>query len=182
MHGCLDRKPGELSGGQRRRLALGRALVRRPQVLLLDEPLSNFDAPVRRELRRELPHLHRELALTILYVMHDQVEAMALGRRVAVMNHGAIKQVGPPEELRARPAAPFVAAFLDPSPLKPFIADDPIPVDQSRLENNSGLPERIWYSKRRSVRRLELQRHGKRAAGKPERRDHHAFPEMRKCT
>ena len=117
LNDCLDRRPGEISGGQRQRVALGRALVRRPQVLLLDEPFANLDAPLRRELRRELLRLHRELGLTILLVTHDQAEAMALGQRVAVMNAGAVEQVGEPAELRARPATPFVTAFLDSSPL-----------------------------------------------------------------
>ena len=110
---CLNRKPAELSAGQRQRVALGRALVRRPPLLLLDEPFANLDAPLRRELRRELLSLHRELGLTILLVTHDQAEALALGRRVAVMNGGAIEQIATPEEIRARPATPFVTAFLD---------------------------------------------------------------------
>ena len=114
---CLKRKPAELSGGERQRVALGRALVRRPRGLLLDEPLSNLDAPLRRELRRELVRLHRELHLTTLLVTHDQAEAMALGQRVAVMNRGVIEQTATPAELRAHPATPFVAQFLDPSPI-----------------------------------------------------------------
>ncbi len=114
---CLARRPAELSGGQRQRVALGRALVRRPPLLLLDEPFANLDAPLRRELRRELLRLHRELGLTTLLVTHDQAEALALGQRVAVMNAGTIEQVGTPTEIRAKPATPFVAAFLDPSPL-----------------------------------------------------------------
>ena len=114
---CLERKPAELSGGQRQRVALGRALVRRPQLLLLDEPLSNLDAPLRRELRRELLQLHRELGLTTLLVTHDQAEALALGQRVAVMNDGVIEQTATPAELRARPATPFVSQFLDPNPI-----------------------------------------------------------------
>jgi ABC-type sugar transport system ATPase subunit len=110
---CLKRKPAELSGGQRQRVALGRALVRRPPLLLLDEPFANLDAPLRRELRRELLRLHGELGLTILLVTHDQAEALVLGQRVAVMKGGAIEQIATPEEIRARPATPFVTAFLD---------------------------------------------------------------------
>jgi ABC-type sugar transport system ATPase subunit len=110
---CLSRRPAELSGGQRQRVALGRALIRRPKVLLLDEPFANLDAPLRRELRRELQRLHRELGLTILLVTHDQSEALALGQRVAVMNEGRLEQVAPPGVLRSAPARPFVAAFLD---------------------------------------------------------------------
>lgn len=114
---CLTRPPRELSGGQRQRVALGRALVRQPKILLLDEPLANLDAPLRRELRRELLRLHRELGLTLILVTHDPSEALALGQRVVVMQAGLIEQVGPPEELRTRPATPFVSAFLDPRPL-----------------------------------------------------------------
>lgn len=110
---CLSRRPSELSGGQRQRVALGRGLIRRPKVLLLDEPFANLDAPLRRELRRELQRLHRELGLTLLLVTHDQSEALALGQRVAVMNAGRLEQVAPPDVLRAAPASPFVAAFLD---------------------------------------------------------------------
>jgi multiple sugar transport system ATP-binding protein len=111
---CLARKPAELSGGERQRVALGRALIRKPGILLLDEPFANLDAPLRRELRRDLLCLHREQNLTTLLVTHDQAEALALGNRVAVMNEGRIEQIGSPAELRERPATPFVAAFLDP--------------------------------------------------------------------
>ena len=111
----LLRKPGELSGGERQRVAIGRALIRRPKMLLLDDPFANLDAPLRRELRRELLRIHREHNLTTLLVTHDQAEALALGQRVAVMNEGHIEQVGPPTELRTAPATAFVAAFLDAS-------------------------------------------------------------------
>jgi len=115
LNGCLQRKPAALSGGERQRVALGRALIRRAKVLLLDEPFANLDAPLRRELRRELLRLHRERALTILLVTHDQAEALALGQRVAVMNQGVIEQVGAPATVREKPATAFVAAFLDSS-------------------------------------------------------------------
>jgi len=111
---CLTRKPGELSGGQRQRIALGRALVRRPKILLLDEPFANLDAPLRRELRRDLLALHREHQLTMILVTHDQAEALALGQRVAVMNRGALEQIATPPELRGKPATKFVAEFLNP--------------------------------------------------------------------
>ena len=114
---CLARRPADLSSGQRQRVALGRALVRRPGVLLLDEPFANLDAPLRREMRRELQRLHRELNLTLMLVTHDQAEALALGQRVAVMNAGKLEQVAPPAGLRAQPASPFVESFLDPTPL-----------------------------------------------------------------
>jgi len=109
---CLSRRPAELSSGQRQRVALGRALIRQPKVLLLDEPFANLDAPLRRELRRELLRLHQELKLTVIFVTHDQVEAMALGQRVAVMNAGRIEQVAKPDELRAKPVSDFVKSFL----------------------------------------------------------------------
>jgi len=112
---CLARKPAELSGGERQRVALGRALIRKPGILLLDEPFANLDAPLRRELRRELQHLHQEQNLTTLLVTHDQAEALALGNRVVVMNAGQIEQVGAAADLRERPATPFVRAFLNPS-------------------------------------------------------------------
>lgn len=110
---CLARRPAELSGGQRQRVALGRALIRQPNVLLLDEPFANLDAPLRRELRRELQRLQRELNLTLILVTHDQGEALALGQRVAIMNAGKLEQVAPPSELRARPVNTFVECFLD---------------------------------------------------------------------
>jgi len=116
----LARKPAQLSGGQRQRVAIGRALVREAQVFLFDEPLSNLDAKLRTELRRELKALHRELGATMVYVTHDQVEAMTLATRVAVMRGGRIQQVGTPGEVYARPANMFVAGFLG-SPSMNFI-------------------------------------------------------------
>ncbi len=114
---CLTRRPAELSGGQRQRVALARALVRRPKLLLLDEPLSNLDAPLRAELRRELVRLHGQLGATFLHVTHDQDEAMALGQRVAVMNAGTLQQVDRPLTVYRRPANLFVARFIGAPPI-----------------------------------------------------------------
>jgi multiple sugar transport system ATP-binding protein len=108
----LGRKPKELSGGQRQRVALGRALVREPRVFLLDEPLSNLDPQLRTQVRRDIADLHRELGSTMLYVTHDQVEAMTLGDRIVVLDRGRIQQIGTPLELYDRPANLFVAGFL----------------------------------------------------------------------
>ncbi len=108
----LDRKPKALSGGQRQRVAIGRAIVRKPKVFLFDEPLSNLDANLRVQMRVELSRLHRELATTMIYVTHDQVEAMTLGQRIAVFNKGRIEQVGTPLEVYQHPANTFVAEFM----------------------------------------------------------------------
>ncbi len=108
----LDRKPGQLSGGQRQRVALGRAIVREPKAFLLDEPLSNLDAKLRVQTRAELARMHRKLGATMLYVTHDQEEAMTLGDRVAVLNDGRLQQVAPPMEIYRRPANAFVAGFI----------------------------------------------------------------------
>ena len=120
LDALLARKPAQLSGGQRQRVAIGRALVREAEVFLFDEPLSNLDAKLRTELRRELKALHRELGATMIYVTHDQVEAMTLATRVAVMRGGRIQQIGAPGEVYARPANMFVAGFLG-SPSMNFI-------------------------------------------------------------
>jgi multiple sugar transport system ATP-binding protein len=108
----LDRKPSQLSGGQRQRVALGRAIVREPQAFLLDEPLSNLDPLLRVGTRAELALLHRRLGATMVYVTHDQEEAMTLGARIAVMNEGRIEQVAAPIETFERPATAFVARFV----------------------------------------------------------------------
>jgi ABC-type sugar transport system ATPase subunit len=113
--GCaelLERKPYELSGGERQRVALARALARRPDVYLLDEPLSNLDAQLRVETRAELKRLHRSLGTTMVYVTHDQLEALTLGSRVAVLDAGVLQQVGVPDEIYARPTNRFVARFV----------------------------------------------------------------------
>ena len=108
----LKRRPRELSGGQRQRVAIGRALVRKPDVFLLDEPLSNLDAALRSEVRLEIARLHREIGGTMIYVTHDQVEAMTLADKIVVMNAGRIEQVGSPRELYETPANTFVATFI----------------------------------------------------------------------
>ena len=113
----LDRKPAQLSGGQRQRVALARALVRRPQVFLMDEPLSNLDAKLRVQTRADLIELQQRLETTIVYVTHDQVEAMTMGHRIAVIMDGALQQVGPPQDVYERPANLFVAGFIGTPPM-----------------------------------------------------------------
>ncbi|MBD0864586.1 MAG: sn-glycerol-3-phosphate ABC transporter ATP-binding protein UgpC, partial [Rhodobacteraceae bacterium] len=108
----LDRKPGQLSGGQRQRVAMGRALVRNPDVFLFDEPLSNLDAKLRVDMRTEIKKLHQKLGTTIVYVTHDQIEAMTLSTRIAVMNGGYVQQLGTPQEIYDTPANIFVATFM----------------------------------------------------------------------
>jgi multiple sugar transport system ATP-binding protein len=128
----LERKPKELSGGQRQRVALGRALVRNPKVFLFDEPLSNLDAALRLQLRQEIKQLHSKLGATMVYVTHDQDEAMTMGDHIAVMNGGGVEQVGTPSELYRRPATKFVAGFLG-SPSINFA--------ECQAEANSGIVE-----------------------------------------
>jgi len=108
----LDRKPAQLSGGQRQRVAIGRAIVREPSVFLFDEPLSNLDAALRGQMRVELAELHRQLGTTMIYVTHDQVEAMTMAERIVVLNGGRVEQVGAPMELYRSPATRFVAGFI----------------------------------------------------------------------
>jgi len=112
LHDLLDRKPRQLSGGQAQRVALGRAMIRRPDAFLFDEPLSNLDAELRVAMRSEISRMQRTLATTTLYVTHDQVEAMTMGDRIAVMDAGRIMQLGSPEDLYATPANTFVASFI----------------------------------------------------------------------
>jgi multiple sugar transport system ATP-binding protein len=120
MEDLLDRKPAQLSGGQRQRVAMGRALARSPGLFLFDEPLSNLDAKLRVEMRAEIKLLHQRTRITSVYVTHDQIEAMTLGSRSAIMKDGAIQQFGVPEDLYLRPANLFVAAFIG-SPSMNFI-------------------------------------------------------------
>jgi sn-glycerol 3-phosphate transport system ATP-binding protein len=113
----LQRKPAQLSGGQRQRVAMGRALARSPKAFLLDEPLSNLDAQLRTQLRAELKQIHQKFPTTSIYVTHDQIEAMTLGDRIAVMNEGQLLQLGTPEEIYGRPATLFVAGFIGSPPM-----------------------------------------------------------------
>jgi multiple sugar transport system ATP-binding protein len=118
----LDRKPAQLSGGQRQRVAMGRALVRDPLLFLFDEPLSNLDAKLRVDMRTEIKQLHQRIAATIVYVTHDQIEAMTMASRIAVMNHGEIQQFATPELVYNRPANLFVARFLGTPPMNTVLA------------------------------------------------------------
>jgi len=127
----LKRKPRELSGGQRQRVALGRAIVRKPQVFLMDEPLSNLDAKLRVKMRAELKKLQRQLGVTTIYVTHDQVEAMTMGDRIAVINQGVLQQVGTPDEVYNKPANVFVGGFIG-SPAMNFL-------DASIVEDEGGV-------------------------------------------
>ena len=113
----LDRKPGQLSGGQRQRVAMGRALVREPDVFLFDEPLSNLDAKLRIDMRLEIKKLHQKLGTTIVYVTHDQIEALTLSTRIAVMNGGYVQQLGTPKEIYDTPEYLFVATFIGSPPM-----------------------------------------------------------------
>jgi multiple sugar transport system ATP-binding protein len=119
----LERRPGQLSGGQRQRVAMGRSIVRDPKVFLFDEPLSNLDAQLRVQMRTEIKALHQKLGTTIVYVTHDQIEAMTMADRIVVMNAGRIEQIGTPLELYDRPVNRFVASFIG-SPAMNFIAGE----------------------------------------------------------
>jgi multiple sugar transport system ATP-binding protein len=138
----LDRHPGQLSGGQRQRVAMGRAIVRRPKVFLFDEPLSNLDASLRSLMRVELARLHRTLGTTIVYVTHDQVEAMTLADRIAVLDGGRLQQVGSPAELYDRPENRFVASFIG-SPSMNFLQGDLGCDDQGPLAWGEGFALRV---------------------------------------
>jgi multiple sugar transport system ATP-binding protein len=116
----LDRKPGQLSGGQRQRVALARAIVRQPLVFLMDEPLSNLDAALRTQTRADIVSLQERLGTTMLYVTHDQVEAMTMADRIAIMDRGVLKQVGTPQDIYDRPADLFVAGFIGSPPMNTF--------------------------------------------------------------
>ena len=132
----LDRKPKELSGGQRQRVALGRAIVREPAVFLMDEPLSNLDAKLRVQTRAEIARLHQRLGTTMVYVTHDQVEAMTMGQRISVMSMGLLQQVGTPQELYDNPKNRFVAGFIG-SPSMNFVE---LPAAETLARGSISLP------------------------------------------
>lgn len=117
IENLLDRKPKQLSGGEAQRVALGRAIIRKPKVFLMDEPLSNLDAKLRLYMRAELKRLQKDLGITTIYVTHDQAEAMTMGDRIAVMNHGVIQQLGSPDEIYSKPVNTFVAGFIGSPPM-----------------------------------------------------------------
>jgi ABC-type sugar transport system ATPase subunit len=136
----LDRRPRELSGGQRQRVALGRAIVRQPQVFLFDEPLSNLDAKLRVQMRAEIAALHHRLKTTMIYVTHDQVEAMTLGERIVIMDAGIVQQADAPLELYRRPANRFVAGFIGSPPMN-FLAGE---IGQDGALRNAGAPIGVY--------------------------------------
>ena len=132
----LDRRPSQLSGGQRQRVAMGRALARQPQLFLFDEPLSNLDAKLRVEMRAEIKRLHQASGITSVYVTHDQVEAMTLGSRIAVMKGGVVQQLGTPDEIYNRPANTYVATFIG-SPTMNLLRGGTQPAGQFGIEGVS---------------------------------------------
>ncbi len=142
IEALLTRKPKQLSGGQRQRAALGRAIVREPQVFLMDEPLSNLDAKLRVQTRIELTKLHARLKTTIIYVTHDQVEAMTLGNRIAILHDGVLQQVDAPTEVYARPANVFVAGFIG-SPAMNFFRARFVEIDGDLRVRSNGLDLRL---------------------------------------
>jgi len=144
----LDRKPGQLSGGQRQRVAMGRALVRNPDVFLFDEPLSNLDAKLRVDMRTEIKKLHQKLKTTIVYVTHDQIEAMTLSTRIAVMNKGFVQQLGTPKEIYDTPANLFVATFMG-SPAMNIVPATVVMQDSAphaRITDAEGAPRLLRFS------------------------------------
>jgi multiple sugar transport system ATP-binding protein len=148
----LRRRPKQLSGGEQQRVALGRAIVRRPRAFLMDEPLTNLDAALRADMRTELKHLQNQLGTTMVYVTHDQIEAMSMGRRIAVMNKGVLQQLGTPLEVYRRPATLFVAGFIGSPPMRLIdctLADGGTLVDQTdtfRLPIDAGARDRVKAS------------------------------------
>ena len=155
----LDRKPRQLSGGQRQRVAMGRAIVRQPQVFLMDEPLSNLDASLRFQMRAEIANMQHRVGVTTIYVTHDQVEAMTIGNRVAVMRHGELIQLGDPQEIYDRPADLFVARFIGSPPMNLVegelkrdggyavsVGSSDVPLDASEMPDDGALDPYVGRS------------------------------------
>ena len=159
----LDRKPSQLSGGQRQRVAIGRALVQQAKVFLFDEPLSNLDAKLRTEMRVELKRLHKELGATIIYVTHDQIEAMTLATRIAVMRAGRIEQYAMPEALYEQPETLFVAGFVG-SPAMNFLAGELVGGPSPAARFGSTLVPLNGYRSREHLGAAR-ERRGRREAG-----------------
>ena len=147
----LNRKPSQLSGGQRQRVAIGRALVREPRIFLFDEPLSNLDAKLRVEMRREIKKLHQKLKTTVVYVTHDQTEAMSLGTNIAIMNHGVIQQYDTPENIYNKPNNTFVADFIG-SPSMNLISGQLV----KNANNTSFIPEGSNQSNNISIKNYDF--------------------------
>jgi multiple sugar transport system ATP-binding protein len=144
MDHLLDRKPAQLSGGQRQRVAIGRAIVRNPKVFLFDEPLSNLDAALRVDMRMEIARLHQDLGATMVYVTHDQIEAMTLADKIVVLDKGVVQQVGAPLELYHRPANLFVAGFIG-SPKMNLLAVERTGGDGPRVEVGSAALKPVGF-------------------------------------
>jgi len=143
LQGLLLRKPAELSGGQRQRVALGRAIVSEAPVCLMDEPLSNLDAKLRHEMRREIRTLQQRLGITMIYVTHDQVEAMTMADQIALLNAGRVEQFAPPEELYARPATVFAAGFIGTPPMNLLPLKEPEAAGWARSQLGDAFPEAL---------------------------------------
>ena len=168
LESLLDRKPRALSGGQRQRVAMGRAIVRDPNVFLFDEPLSNLDAKLRVQMRSEIKELHQRLQTTMIYVTHDQIEAMTLADRVVVLNGGVVEQEGPPLELYDNPASQFVAAFIGSPPMN-FFEGDLIAPDRLGLSDGTvlDLPTRNNTGRKRVILGVRPEHFGLADAGWP---------------
>ncbi len=153
----MDRKPGQLSGGQRQRVAMGRALVRDPKLFLFDEPLSNLDAKLRVEMRGEIKSLHERLNASIVYVTHDQVEAMTLGTSIVVLKDGDVQQIGSPTQIYNRPANLFVADFMGSPPMSLIRGELHVEAGSAKVQFGSGADKLVWEIKNPSdaVRALD---------------------------
>ena len=166
----MKRKPNKLSGGEQQRVALGRAIVRHPKAFLMDEPLTNLDAELRADMRAELKHVQQRLRSTMIYVTHDQTEAMALGHRIAILNQGRLEQVGPPMEVYERPATLFAASFIGSPPMNLIDAEVTnghlTAAGGLALTAPDGLRARRARGRRRPPRALRRVRLGRRSRGR----------------